>query len=171
MVKESLLLLTGNFFRRYEMKRYVLMSVLLVSMFACTAVLSQEFEPEDMEMQMEMQEREMELGHREAAMNAEREMQHLELEQRRMELERARNDLDIDDDDDDDDDDDCGGGLVLLLLICAIVRILAAVWVYTDIRQLNRGSGIWIVIVLLAGLLGLLVYAVVRLGDSRQKGS
>jgi hypothetical protein len=36
---------------------------------------------------------------------------------------------------------------------------------------LNRGSGIWIVIVLLAGLLGALVYAVVRIGDGRQKGS
>ncbi|MGB2865218.1 MAG: hypothetical protein WBC05_17950 [Sedimentisphaerales bacterium] len=150
------------------MKRYVLMSVLLVSMFACPAVLSQEFEPEDMEIQMEMKEREMELQQLDTKMAMEREMQNLELEQRRMELERAREDLDVDDD---DDDDDCGGGLALLLLICVIVRILAAIWVYTDIRQLNRGSGIWIVIVLLAGLLGALVYAVVRLGDSRQKGS
>ena len=143
------------------MKRYVLMSVLLVSMFACPAVLSQEFEPEDMEIQMEMKEREMELQQLEANMNAEREMQNLELEQRRMELERAREQVY-------DDDDDCGG-LALLLLICVIVRILLAVWVYTDIRQLNRGSGIWIVIVLLAGLLGALVYAVVRLGDNKQK--
>ena len=149
------------------MKRIVLMSVLLVSMFACTAVLSQEFEPEDMEIRMEMQEREMELQHREAAMNAEREMQKIEIEQRRLELEnleRAHEDVD-----DNDDDDDCEGGLALLLIICAIVHILVAVWVYTDIRQLNRGSGIWIVIALLAGLLGALVYAVVRLGDSRQK--
>ena len=149
------------------MKRNVLLSVLLVSMFACTAVLSQEFEPEDMEIQMEMQEREMELQHREAAMNAEREMQNIEIEQRRLELEnleRAREDVD-----DDDDDDDCDGGLALLLIICAIVHILVAIWVYMDIRQLNRGSGIWIVIALLAGLLGALVYAVVRLGDNRQK--
>ncbi len=148
------------------MKRYVLLSVLLVSMFACTAVLSQEFEPEDMEIRMEMQEmheREMELQQREAKTNMEREMQKLELEQRRLELERAR--------EDDDDGCECGGGLVLLLLICAIVHILVAIWVYMDIRQLNRGSGIWIVIALLAGLLGALVYAVVRIGDSRQKGS
>ncbi len=149
------------------MKRYVLLSVLLVSMFACTAVLSQEFEPEDMEFQMEMHEREMKRQHREAEMNAEREMQKLELEQRRLELERAREH----DYDDDDDDCECHGALALLLVICVIVRILAAIWVYTDIRQLNRGSGIWIVIVLLAGLLGALVYAVVRLGDGRQKGS
>ena len=146
------------------MKRYVLMSVLLVSMFACTAVLSQEFEPEDMEIRMEMHEREMELQQREAKMNMEREMQKLDLEQRRLELERAH-------EDDDDDDDNCKGALGLLLLIFVIIHILAAIWVYTDIRQLNRGSGIWIIIVLLAGLLGALVYAVVRLGDGRQKGS
>ena len=144
------------------MKRYVLMSVLLVSMFACTAVLSQEFEPEDMEFQMEMHERKMELEQREAKMNMEREMQKLELEQRRMELERAH---------EDDDDDDREEALGFLLLICAVVHILVAIWVYMDIRQLNRGSGIWIIIALLAGLLGALVYAVVRLGDGRQKGS
>ena len=146
------------------MKWYVLMSVLLVSTFACPAVLSQEFEPEDMEIQMQMKEREMELQQLDMKMAMEREMQNLELEQRRMELERAREDYDVDDDDDDDE-----GGLGLLLLICGIIHILVAIWVYMDIRQLNRGSGIWIVIALLAGLLGALVYAVVRIGDSKQK--
>ena len=79
-----------------------------------------------------------------------------------MDLERARNN---------DDDDDGEGALGFLLLICAIVHILVAIWVYMDIRQLTRGSGIWIVIALLTGLLGALVYAAVRLGDGRQKGS
>jgi len=143
------------------MKQYVLMSVLLVSMFVCPAVISREFEPEDMEIQMQMKEREMELQRLEAKMGMEREMQNIELEQRRMEMERAL--------DDDDENDDGEGALGLILVICVIVRILAAIWVYMDIRQLNRGSGIWIVIVLLAGLLGALVYAVVRLGDNRQK--
>mgnify|MGYP001152958670 CR=1 FL=1 len=146
------------------MKRYVLMSVLLVSMFACPAVLSQEFEPEDMEIEMQMRERAMELEQRERKMDMEQEMHKLEIEQRKLELERAQND-------DDDDDDDCEGALGFLFLLCAVVHILVAVWVYTDIRQLNRGSGIWIVIALLTGLLGALVYAVVRLGNGRQKGS
>ena len=142
------------------MKRYVFLSVLLLSMLAVPAVLAQEFEPEDMEMQMEMQQRKMDMEHRQAKMDMERKMQELDLEQRRMELERAVHD---------DDDDEPEGLLGLLLGICVIVRILLAVWVYMDIRQLGRGSGIWIVIVLLAGLLGALVYAVVRIGDSRQK--
>ena len=88
-------------------------------------------------------------------------MQELDLEQRRMEVERALHD--------DDDDRECEGVVGLLLALCMIVHILVAVWVYMDIRQLGRGSGIWIVIALLTGLLGALVYAVVRIGDMRQK--
>jgi hypothetical protein len=55
-----------------------------------------------------------------------------------------------------------------LLIVIAIVHILTAIWVYQDIRKLGVGSRIWIVIALLTGLLGTLVYAVVRLGDIRQ---
>ena len=57
----------------------------------------------------------------------------------------------------------------LLLLLVLVVHILVAVWVYQDIRQRNSGSGIWIVVALLTGLLGVLVYAIVRLGDTREK--
>ena len=142
------------------MKRYVFMSILLLSILAVPAVFSQEFEPEDMEMQLEMHERKMELEQRQAKMDMERKMQELDLEQRRMELERAR-----------DDSDEGKGALGVLLLICGVVHILVAVWVYMDIRQLNRGSGIWIVIALLTGLMGALVYAIVRLGNGRQKGA
>jgi len=45
---------------------------------------------------------------------------------------------------------------------------LCAVWVYQDIRRRASGSGIWIVIALLTGLLGTLVYAVVRLGENQK---
>ena len=55
-----------------------------------------------------------------------------------------------------------------LLAVCFVVHILVGVWVYQDIRRRNAGSGIWIALGLLTGLLGALVYAVVRLGDSRQ---
>lgn len=58
--------------------------------------------------------------------------------------------------------------MCVLLMLCAVVHILAAVWVFQDIRARGAGSGIWIVIVLLAGLLGALVYAVVRLGDVKK---
>lgn len=66
----------------------------------------------------------------------------------------------------------CGHGIMFpLLAIFCIVHILVAVWIYQDIRKRNTGSGLWIVIALLTGLLGALVYAVVRLGDNRQTQS
>ena len=143
------------------MKRYVFLSVMLLSILAVPAVFSQEPEPEDMQMRMQLQQQKLDLEQREADMDIQRQMQKMDLEQRRMELEHERH----------DDDDKCEGVLGVLLLICAVVHILVAVWVYMDIRQLNRGSGLWIVIALLTGLLGALVYAVVRIGDGRQKGS
>jgi hypothetical protein len=51
------------------------------------------------------------------------------------------------------------------MLVCLVVNILLAIWIYQDIRRRNTGSGVWIVLALLTGLLGTLVYAVVRLGD------
>ena len=56
----------------------------------------------------------------------------------------------------------------LLMAMCLVVHILVAVWVFQDIRKRGTGSGIWIVIALISGLLGALVYAVVRLGDVKQ---
>jgi len=135
------------------MKRHVLTGFLLVSMLACPAVLCKEFEPEDIDVKMELREREMNLQQRQAKMDMEREMQKLDLEGHRLKLDRAREGM-----------KDKPHPLLLVILI---VNILVAVWVYMDIRQLNRGSGLWIVIALLTGLLGALVYAVVRLGDAR----
>jgi hypothetical protein len=141
------------------MKTYVFLSVLLLSMLVVPAVFSQEPPPD--ERQLHLRQQEMDLQQRQAKMDMEREMQKLDLEQRRKEMERAH----------EDNDREGKGALGVLLLICVIVHILVAIWVYMDIRQLNRGSGIWIVIALLTGLLGGLVYAIVRIGDARQKGS
>jgi len=137
------------------MRRYVF-GIVLVSMLVPAAAFCRDFDREDVERQMAMRDRDMEFQNRQAEMDIEREMQKLELEQRRLELERARAGVE-------DDDDEVNP----LLLLVAVVNILVAIWVHMDIRQLNRGSGIWVVIALLAGLLGALVYAVVRLGDGR----
>ena len=55
------------------------------------------------------------------------------------------------------------------VFMCMIVHVLLAIWVYQDIRKRNAGSGIWIVVALLTGLPGALVYAVVRMGDARRE--
>jgi len=146
------------------MKRYIL-SMMLVTIFLPAFAAAQEEGPDDIEFQMEMHERKMEMQHREAEMDLERRMQELELEKRKIDLENMRRPKEhpehMKGNDDDDDND-----LHPLLLLLAVVHILCAVWVYQDIRQRASGSGIWIVIALLTGLLGTLVYAVVRLGES-----
>ncbi len=136
------------------MKRYVI-GIVLVSMLVPVVALCRDFDREDAEREIAMRDREMEFQNRQAEMDIEREMQKLELEERRFKLERARAGQ--------KDKDEVHP----LLLLIAVVNILVAVWVHMDIRQLNRGSGIWVVIALLAGLFGALVYAVVRLGDGR----
>ena len=147
------------------MKRYIL-SMMLVTIFLPAFAAAQEEAPEDFEFQMEMRQREMELQQQETEMDLERRMQELELEKRKIELEHMRRPKEhpvrLEQDDDDDDEDE----LHPLLLLLAVVNILCAVWVFQDIRQRASGSGIWIVIALLTGLLGTLVYAVVRLGES-----
>ncbi|MFQ6035519.1 MAG: hypothetical protein ACE5NM_06690 [Sedimentisphaerales bacterium] len=137
------------------MKRCVL-GMVLAAMFLPAAVVAQEFEPGEAEFQMEMREREMELEQRQAEMELERRMGELELEKHKLELEHMRRKAHK-------------PGLHVLLLVVLVVHILCAVWVYQDIRQRGIGSGIWIVIALLTGLLGTLVYAIVRLGNSEKK--
>jgi len=142
------------------MKRYVL-SMMLATMFVPTFAVAQEEGPEDIEFQMEMHERKMELQHREARMDVERRMQELELEKHKLDIEGHRIKLDHARKEHKD-------GPHPLLLLVLVVHILCAVWVYQDIRRRAGGSGIWIVIALLTGLLGTLVYAVVRLGESQK---
>jgi hypothetical protein len=101
--------------------------------------------------ELAVQERELVLQQRQAELNFQREKQNIELERMRLELKSI--------------DKSPKEGLKALLLVAMVVHILCAVWVYQDIRKLNTISGLWIVIALLTGLLGTLVYAVVRLGE------
>lgn len=133
----------------------------------------EEFDPERRMHEMELEEREIELE----ARRAERE---LDLERQQLELDRMRGEMDR------PPRDRCGkhpcgkrpcghhkgappGGCLLLLGICIAVHILLAVWVFGDIRKRKTGSGIWIAIVLLTGLLGVIPYAIVRLGDREEE--
>ena len=61
---------------------------------------------------------------------------------------------------------DGGPGLLKALLpLIVVINILLAVWVFTDIRKRGEGHGIFIVLALIAGLPGAILYALVRLGD------
>ncbi len=139
--------------------------MMLAAMFLPTGLFGQERELEEVEFQMEMREREMELHQREAEMDFARRKQELELEGYKLKLENLRRPKEHPGPVKHHGKD----GAHPLLLLVLVVHILVAVWVYQDIRRRGCGSGIWIVIALLTGLLGTLVYAVARLGDSEKK--
>ena len=52
-------------------------------------------------------------------------------------------------------------------LVAFIFNILIAIWIFTDIRKRGEGSGIFIVLALLAGVPAAIIYALVRIGDRR----
>jgi hypothetical protein len=57
--------------------------------------------------------------------------------------------------------------LGLLFLVALVFNILAAIWIYTDIRKRGEGPGIFIALALIAGVPAALIYAVVRIGDKK----
>lgn len=149
-------------------KRSIFLITLLVVLYPL-AGFCQEANEADEQLQaagkqLELRRTQLELQESEANVNFRQQMQELELEERRIELEHQREKM---------------GHTshqklrhkkcaVPFIMLCFVVHILAAVWVYQDIQKRKVGSGIWIVITLLAGLLGVLVYAIVRIGDSHQ---
>jgi hypothetical protein len=151
------------------MKRYVLITVLM-AMFFSTPVFSQDPDegrgrPEkDMGHRLRLRRAQLELEERESDINFQQQMRELELEKRRTELQCQQAGKKHKKGWKHKREDDAAP----LLIIIAIVHLLTAVWVYQDIRKRGVGSGIWIVLALLTGLLGTLVYAIVRLGATPQ---
>jgi hypothetical protein len=62
-------------------------------------------------------------------------------------------------------------GIAGLIRLCCLVaflfNILAAIWIFTDIRRRGEGSGIFIALALLAGVPAAIIYALVRIGDKK----
>jgi hypothetical protein len=57
--------------------------------------------------------------------------------------------------------------LGLCFLVACIFNILIAIWISTDIRRRGEGSGLFIVLALLAGIPTGIIYAIVRIGDRK----
>ena len=180
------------------MKRYVLLTVLLAMLVSAPAFAQEPFEegeatPEEaMEREIHMRNMQLELAEREARAEVGERMEQMELKKQHMALQEHEAEMDFNNkmreielqkhrlalknkqqhrkhmEKAGHDDHE---GMFPLLAICFIVHVLVAVWVYQDIRRRNSGSGIWIVVALLTGLLGALVYAVVRIGDTPQPKS
>lgn len=60
---------------------------------------------------------------------------------------------------------DLGGMVRLMFLVWILCNILLAVWIFTDIRRRGEGSGIFIVLALMAGIPAAIIYSLVRISD------
>jgi cell division protein FtsL len=111
--------------------------------------------------EIEIQNKRLSLQSRVDKINFERQMRELDLEKRRVEIEQARVGQ--------KSKHVMGGchkdAMLPFVLVCLVIHILLTIWVYQDIRKRNVGSGLWIAVTLLAGLLGAALYALVRIGD------
>jgi len=118
--------------------------------------------PPDPLQQIELETRHLNVQAHQDEVNFQRQMKELQVEKQRAELEKIRqparppmSQCPM----------RCHRGMGAFLMGCFLIHILLAVWVYQDIRRRNAGSGIWIVVTLLIGFFGALLYAIVRLGD------
>jgi TctA family transporter len=55
-----------------------------------------------------------------------------------------------------------GGLLCLIPIVWFVIAILLCIWVYRDAQSRGMNGALWLIIVLIAGLLGLIIYLVVR---------
>ena len=119
---------------------------------------------------MEDQRKKIELDERRSVLNFENEMREIQLKQKRMQLDRQWKDMQAKGQQQYQGKKNWRGHhkmkhCIGFMFLCIIVHLLLAIWVYQDIRRRNMGSGIWIVVTLLTGFFGALLYAIVRLGD------
>jgi len=54
------------------------------------------------------------------------------------------------------------GWACLLPVIWFVIAIILCIWVYKDAESRGMNGALWLIIVLLAGLLGLIIYLIVR---------
>jgi len=53
-------------------------------------------------------------------------------------------------------------GVIICPLIWFIIAILICIWVYKDAKSRGMSGGLWLIITILLGIIGLIIYLVVR---------
>lgn len=158
-----------------------LVAVALVSSITCAGEPKDEPRPsrEEMKQRLEMRQAQLDVEKRQAELEFQRQMQDVEVEKKQLEIEQARKAMQQTQAAPEQKCScvpargwhgqlghrgHCGG----FMAICGVLHLLLTIWVYTDIRKRNAGSGLWIVITLLSGFFGALLYLLARLGDVRE---
>jgi hypothetical protein len=57
--------------------------------------------------------------------------------------------------------------LGLFFVVAILCNILLTIWIYTDIRKRNEGSGLFVALALVAGVPAALIYALTRIADKK----
>ncbi len=52
--------------------------------------------------------------------------------------------------------------IIVIVVVYYIIGILIAVWVYKDAKKRDMNAAVWLLIVLLTGCIGCIIYLVVR---------
>jgi uncharacterized membrane protein YoaK (UPF0700 family) len=55
-----------------------------------------------------------------------------------------------------------GIGCLLIPIIWFIIGILLCIWVYRDAEDRGMSGVLWLIVVLIAGIIGLIIYLIVR---------
>ena len=112
-----------------------------------------------LEEEFHRQHLEIELKRKELDFETDRRLRELDIDRQVLDLEHMEQDIRY--------DRELADLVTLFLLLSFTVRILLAVWVHLDCRKRQTGSGLWIFIILLGGVLAAIAYGVVRMGDIR----
>jgi len=59
--------------------------------------------------------------------------------------------------------------IILIIIFAFIVQIALGVWIYKDAKKRNMEAPLWLLVVLLTGLIGLIIYFIVREPKSPEK--
>ena len=146
--------------------KHMAWTVAVVTMFLAAAAqtaAAQENEGPMSDQQIEQREIEMDLHNRELQLEHEQRLRELDLEERQLEIEQRRAEIDRQGPHDKPHHEDHG----LFILFVVITNILLTVWVFKDMHEKKIGRALWVPIVLLAGVFGAILYAIVRVADTR----
>lgn len=59
-------------------------------------------------------------------------------------------------------------GICLSVIVWFIINILLCIWIYKDAESRGMNGALWLIIVFISGIIGLIVYLVVRKEKERQ---
>jgi heme/copper-type cytochrome/quinol oxidase subunit 2 len=62
-----------------------------------------------------------------------------------------------------------GWGLCLVPIVWLVIGILIAIWVYKDAESRGMNGALWLIVVILTGIIGLIIYLLVRAGEKGKR--